>query len=176
MGILVLAALALRTQVETLGDRERIANRLRDLKARIEHDQNDISALNEIVEVLHGRWSFAQTYACGTLRELGPLARPALGDLIWALDCGNPFVEREAARALGDVSVGMPDAVPALMQKLRDEDDDAAWFAAESLGKIGRPAKPALSALERASRSDNQQMADSAKRALKRLEGTNSGR
>jgi hypothetical protein len=78
-------------------------------------------------------------------------------------------VEREAALALGEVAIGRADAVGPLIEKLRDVEDDAAWFSAEALGKIGVPSSPAISALEKASRSPNDIMADNAARALKDL-------
>jgi HEAT repeat protein len=143
----------LRQHMETTGDRRRIAQHLQDLKQEFQKNPQNKQPLNEIVDVLNGDWSFARTYAACTLGELGPLAKFATPDLIHALNCGDIFVEREAARALGKVSIGMPDAVEPLSKKLCEMTDDAGVFAAESLGEIGEPALVAIPDLEDAARS-----------------------
>lgn len=158
-----------RQRIETPGDRRAIAARLRELGDRVEKNPNDTHALDEIRTILNGHWSFARTYACTVLRELGTKAKPLTTDLVAALDCGDRFVEREAARALGTVAVGDPQPVPALIRKLSEDGRDSAWFSAEALGNIGTPALPAIPALEKAAMSKWDSMATSAKKALDTL-------
>jgi HEAT repeat protein len=166
---IVAAAIVFWMDLETVADRERVALHLQDLARRIENDPTDSGALDEIREILNGNWSFARTYACTTLVKLGPKATAATPDLIQALNSGDPFVEREAARALGTVAVGRPEAVGPLIEKLVYDDDDVGWFAARSLGDIGMPARRAIPFLERAAESANRLMADEAKDALGKL-------
>jgi hypothetical protein len=148
----------------------REAQRMQELKQEVQKNPNNREALDEIVDYLNGNWVFSRQYAAGTLRQLGPLAKPAVPDLIRALNCGENVVEREAAIALGAVSVGMPDAVEPLRRKLTEFKRDVAWFAAESLGEIGKPALVAMPDLEEVAKSPVSNMADSAKRALKELD------
>jgi hypothetical protein len=165
----VCAAIATRYNVETLGDRRDVAAHLQMLKRRVEHDPQDTGALDEIRSILHGKWSFARTYSCGVLGELGTKARPAIPDLVEALNSGDGYVEREAALALGKVAVGDPRPVPALIDKLTQQRSDAAWFSAESLGNIGGPAVLAIPALERATASQSKPLRESAEEALSKL-------
>lgn len=160
-----------RHHTETLGDRQKIALHLQVLKKKVQENPADKESLNEIIKVLNGNWPFARTYAVGMLRELGPLASSAIPDLILALNCGDRYVEREAARALGAVAIGRAEPVPALIKKMQNEHRDSAWFSAESLGSIGEPALVAIDALEKAAKSSDSRMADSAQKALKRLRG-----
>jgi HEAT repeat protein len=159
----------IRQHVETSGDRKAVASRLRALADNVRRNPNDTRSLQKIVAVLNGKWSFARTYACGVLGELGPLAQPAVPDLIRALDSGDRYVEREAARALGEVAIGMHEPVEPLRQKLVCEDIDVGYFSAEALGKIGEPALVALPDLERAAQSRHKSMSYDATEAVDRL-------
>jgi HEAT repeat protein len=168
-GLFAAAIVFLRMQIELPSDREAIADHLQELGAQVRRNPTDRRALDELKEILNRGSSFARTYACGVLRDLGPLATSAIPDLIRALNCGDGYVEREAALALGTVAVGDARPVPALIEKLKQEDDDAAWFSADALGNIGEPALPAIPALERALNSKWDLMASSARHALEKL-------
>jgi HEAT repeat protein len=146
-----------------------VAAQIQELRSRVQRNPQDKEALNAMIAFLNGDWPFARTYACHTLGELGSLARPSVDDLLRALNSEDPYLEREAAIALGKVTVGTPDAVPALIEKLQQGGDDAGWFAAESLGKIGEPAMVSIPALEVAAQSTDKVMASSARKALDRL-------
>lgn len=155
--------------VETNGDRERISAHLQVLKTRVAHDPKDEKALNEIRAILRGKWSFARTYACTVLRKLGPAARPAIPELIIALNSGDDFVEPEAARALGAVAVDDPAPVPSLIKKLSRENDEIAWAASAALGNIGAAASDAIPALEKASTSDWDLLASTSKESMAKI-------
>jgi HEAT repeat protein len=142
--IVLIGLVLVRQRIETQGDRSRITLRLQELKSTFASDPTDSRALAEITGVLSGNWSFARTKACTVLRELGPPASAAIPDLITALNCGDGFVEREAARALGSVARNDPRPVPALVEKLQYFERDSGWFAAEALGDIGKPATSAI--------------------------------
>ncbi len=151
-------------------DRPAIAREIQSLGQRVRNDKRDSESLLKIIEYLDNSSPFIQTYACVELRDLGPLARPATADLIRKLNCGEPAVEREAARALGEVSTGMDLAVSALITKMRSNDSvDSSWFAAESLGNIGVPASGAIPDLEIAAKASNENMRYYASTAISRL-------
>jgi len=166
---LVIGAYIIRQNVETSSDRERIAQKLQYLSKAHRDDPEGDRFLKDIITILNSRWSFARVYACTELQALGPLAKLAIPDLIRALGCGNPFVEREAARALGTVSVGMDDAVEPLRRKLYAKGSDAAIFAAEALGNIGSPAIRTIPDLEKAAKSSDPSIAYRSQKSLKRL-------
>jgi HEAT repeat protein len=155
--------------MDTLEKRHYLAEHIQDLKRQVQQDPTNVQALDEITAALNGNWAFARTYAAVTLGQLGPLARRATPDLIRSLDSGDDFVEREAARALGEVAVGMPEAVEPLRKKVRQFKNDAAWFAAESLGSIGEPALVAIPDLEEAAKSPVPNMSHLAQRGLAKL-------
>jgi hypothetical protein len=166
-------ALFIYMNTETAGSRKDICRFLDDRAVRIKIDHGDARSLIEIIDVLNGNWSFARTHAAVTLGDLGDKAKPAIPDLIRALDCGDHFVEREAAIALGKVSRGMPDAVDALSKKL-SSDWDVSIFSAEALGEIGAPAVVALPLLRELAanpgyRPELGEMASNAIRKLERL-------
>jgi len=154
---------------ETQGDRTAIVTELNELQTRIEADETDREAMNRIVAILNSDWSFARTNACVTLGNLGARAKPAVSDLTNALDCGDGYVEREAALAFGKIGPAAVDAVPAIAVKLSQRKFNTAIFCAEALGNIGEPSEEAIASLELASSSDNKELADAAKDALKRL-------
>ncbi len=125
--------------------------------------------MREMREILTGDSSFARMKACCALGEIGPLARPAIPNLISALDSGDPVVMREAAHALGEVARDMPDAVPALTERLALSHSDVCVFSAEALGKIGEPALVAIPALEEAATSKSYLLSTAAGDALRKL-------
>ena len=130
----------------------------------------DLTPLNAIINVLeHGEHTFDRVYACGELQRLGSIATPAVPALVRAMDCGDPYLERESPRAIGAIGEGARDAVPALIENLRKEKDDAGWFSAEALGDIGLPAVVAIPELEAAAASNDPMLAESARLALVRL-------
>jgi HEAT repeat protein len=169
---IVALAIIVRQHMETVGDRKAVAAHLRGLRDTVRNDDGDGKALDEIISTLNGDWSFARSYACGVLGELGPRARRAVPDLIRALDSGDKVVEGAAAIALGDVAIGMQEPVPALVRKL-SSDWDSSSFSAESLGKIGKPALSAIPALEKAAHAPPRSSIDTlpsvARRALEKL-------
>ena len=77
--------------------------------------------------------------AASVLGEIGPEAVPALID---ALQNGDESLRFSATLVLGDMGPAAKDAVPALVEALRDR--DFFYFAAKSLSDIGSDAVPAL--------------------------------
>jgi HEAT repeat protein len=155
---------------DSISRRKSAAAELRTFAAAFRSNPDDVTPLNSIVDVLErGKYGFDRTYACGELRELGPLAKPAIPALIRALNCGDLYVEREAPRSLGAMGEEAREAVPALIANLKKTNRDAGWFSAEALGDIGEPALFAIPDLETAASSDCDSMVESATKALARL-------
>jgi HEAT repeat protein len=169
IAFVVVLGITVRMNIETRGDRIAVAEKLQSLKKEFLANPSNLAPLNEMVSYLNGNWSFARTYAVCTIGEIGPLAQPVVKDLIAALNCGDLFVEREAARSLGEVAVGMSEPVPYLIDKMQRPYRDSAWFSAQALGEIGEPALVAIPALEEASHSHVEVMAYRAEEALKKL-------
>ncbi len=167
----------LRMHIETLGDREAVFNRLHALAHRVEQDPADARPLDEIRAILKGRWSFARTTAASVLGELGPLARPAIPDLINALNGEDIFVKGEAAVALGHLAVGDARPVRSLTEHLEVDGADSGYGRTyiEALGEIGSPAVPAIPFLERAAQSHDEHTARIAKESLQKLKAIRDG-
>ena len=155
---------------DSISRRKSAAEDLRQRAAEFRSNTEDLAPLHSIIDVLeNAKYSFDRTYACGVLRELGPLAEPAVPALINALDCGDLYVEREAPRSLGAMRGKARDAVPALIKNLRKTNRDAGWFSAVALGDIGAPALIAIPDLEIAAECDSDLMVESANKALSQL-------
>jgi HEAT repeat protein len=82
-------------------------------------------------------WALAKEDAAITLGKLGPSATSSVPSLVKALDSPNPFLRREAARALGMIG---PEAKAALA-KLRE-------MAEEEIGQNRSLAKEAIALIE----------------------------
>jgi HEAT repeat protein len=154
---------------DTPRDREKIADSLVELRQRVEKNPDDKASLAKIIEYVDGDWNFAKSHACGQLQRLGPVAADAVPSLIKALNCGDGPTEASAARALGAMGTVSKQAVPKLIAKLKVEDEGASWAAADALGEIGEAALEAIPTLERLTNSKNENMAASARGAVKRL-------
>lgn len=162
---------------DSVSRRKNVASELRSLADDFRANPADRTKLDAIIDVLdHGTYSFDRVYACSELQRLGAIAKPAVPALVRALDCGNPYLEREAPRALGSMGEEARDAVPALIANLRKSNRDAGWFSADALGDIGLPALIAIPELEVAAASDSEFMAESASLALARLKDADRSR
>jgi HEAT repeat protein len=150
-------------------NKKRTSEHLGDLVLRARANPDDPVPLREMVAALNGKWTFGRAAACRALLELGPQAQSATPDLMRALDSHDFFVSREAARALGAVSQGLPDAVGPLTEKLTLTHLDVSGFAAEALGNIGEPAVVAIPKLEVAAGSQSEQLSTAARQALAKL-------
>ncbi len=115
--------------------------------------------------------------AARSLRDLGPKARPAIGELVTALaDSGapetpdiqylGPRVRDMASDAL--VRIGAP-AVPALTKAVSSKDETVRAAAAATLGKLGPAAMSSVSALEGGMNDPQEPVRLAAVRALARL-------
>src|SRR5262245_44970879 len=70
---------------DSSNDRRTISQHTKNLAAKVKSAPDSAegkAAMKELIEILNGRWSFAQSQACYVLDELGPLAAPSLPDLL----------------------------------------------------------------------------------------------
>ena len=81
----------------------------------------------------------------------------------------STLVRSNCALALGAVGPDARDAVPALTERLKDEEWTVRLQSATALGKIGPDAKPALTDLTKLEHDPQHQVAVAAKEARKRI-------
>jgi HEAT repeat protein len=105
------------------------------------------AAVFPLLEDLKSEDANVRTGAAMAMRELGPVAWPAVPVLIEALS--DPFVgvRKGAAGALGGIGPAAEDAVPALTQALMDPHRFVRSWAAMALFEIGPAANPATASL-----------------------------
>jgi len=97
--------------------------------------------------------------------RIGPAAVPGLIRML-----GDKTVTCEAARALGDLGPAAKDAVPQLIQALKDKRANVRQFAATALGQIGPAAREAIPSLTDALKSKNEHVRAAAEKALKAIQ------
>ena len=97
----------------------------------------------------------ARMAAVMALRELGPLAWPAVPALTRALSDPAMGIRKAAAGALGGIGEAAVSAVPELTRALADPHRFVRSWAAMALYEIGPAAKPAAGALIRMLESDS---------------------
>ena len=104
---------------------------------------------------------------------LGHVGREAVPLLVELLAHESDAVRSCAAYGLGRIGPDARAAVGALAERLGSCGDDktACAFAADALGKIGRPTSAAVTALRTLSTSDDFEIAQACGKALERLEG-----
>jgi HEAT repeat protein len=83
---------------------------------------------------------------CRTLVKLGPVAVPALQEVLGGQDV---TLSVQAAGVLGDIGAGAAAAVPTLVALLDDRDPRLRLAAAHALGRIGPAARAAIPALRK---------------------------
>lgn len=162
---------------ESRDDRRRISQHTKDLAAVIKADpqsENGQAAMKELIGILNGDWSFAQSQACCVLDDLGPLAAPAVPDLMRAATTGDGYVKQDAIRGLRSIGPKAASAVELLIGVINADLSEGraslrVFYAVEALGNIGEAAQKSIPALERAAGSGDKYLADEAKKALEKL-------
>jgi HEAT repeat protein len=97
-------------------------------------------AIAALIKALRDEDMVVRTLAVRALGDMGAEAIPAL---IEAVEDDEPTARREAARALGRMGPEAPEAVPILIEALRDEGGDGSAYAS-ALSYMGPEAVPAL--------------------------------
>jgi HEAT repeat protein len=105
----------------------------------------DPAAINSLIAALDSHDVTARQHAREALVRIG---KPAVAPLIEELTDPSDDVRWEAAKALGQI--GDPEAAPALVNALEDENSGVRWLAAEGLIALEREGlAPLLQALEK---------------------------
>lgn len=115
-------------------------------RASFESADNDFSPAIPEMQLPFEAWSDQQV-AADALSRIG---KPAVPQLIAALQHPDPKVRRAATSVLARMGSEAKDAVPALIQLLEDENPSVRRCAAKTLGRIGPEAAEAVPALVRA--------------------------
>ncbi len=140
------------------------------------------SAVPALTAALSDREPFVRMDAALALMRLRGEGRPAAPALARALrDDRNrtnlgafPFtVQEQVAVALGWVTAGTPDAVPALTDALRSaRTERSREAAARALGEVGPDARPAVAELRKLTDAPDLGVRQAAREALEKIEGT----
>ena len=101
--------------------------------------------------------------------ELAKIGKPAVPELIKALESNNKYSKRYAARTLREIGQDASGAIPALSKLLKDWDAQTRGYAVEALGKMLQQAEQVKPLLEKASKDWDKNVREKAKRAIKNL-------
>jgi len=164
--LLLLANLACNSDYE---ERRRIAKKITNLKELLNQNPSNEQAKTGLLESLASSDRFEATYACSSVRGLKAKPQCVLESLIDCLNCGDRFVEREAAISIASYGPKAEAAVSALEMKVENCDTDAAFLAAEALGEIGVRRESTIKVLEKGATSNFEAMKNECIRALKKL-------
>lgn len=106
-------------------------------------DSRTYAKVQQLVEEFHNEDGVKRKEAREKITKIG---KPAVPQLIQALDDDEQMVRWEAARTLKDIRD--PSAAPALVKTLMDESFEVQWLAAEALIALDEKAvKPLLEAM-----------------------------
>ena len=136
-------------------------------------------AVPALAEALDDRAADVRMYATMALHRLGAEARPALPGLIKALANRNNqaatsrfalTIQEAMILALGKISAGTDEAVPALMETLKaSKTADIRLATVQALDDIGAPARPAIPLLRSLLGHPDQDVRQAARDILKKL-------
>jgi HEAT repeat protein len=115
------------------------------------------------------------TVRAGTARALSPLVASdpgVMSCLIEATGDRSSLVRRVSIEVIGTGGPGARLAVPALIDALLDDEPDVRRSAAEAIGLIGPEAEAAIPALTVAGGDSNARVAEAARRALAKVQGS----
>jgi hypothetical protein len=126
---------------------------------------NDLPGVQIYVTTAYGRRAGAAQW----LGQIGPLAKPAIPDLIKVLKRSDPAPRPNAARALGDIHSQPELIIPLLRSLLDDPQDDVPDGAALALGAFGNLSKPAVPKLKELLKVPDKDLRAAAAKALKQI-------
>ena len=100
---------------------------------------------------------------------LAKIGKPAVPELIKALEGNNKNQKRYAARAIREMGQNGSDAIPALEKLLKDRDTGTREYVVEALGNMTQQANQVLPILEEARKDSNKDVNKKAKVAVEKL-------
>jgi hypothetical protein len=164
---------------DTNDDRRQISQHTKDLAAKVKaapESSEGKAAMKELIDILNGNWSFARCQVCYVFDELGPLAAPAVPDLMRAAQSADGFVEQDAIRGLRSIGPAAAPAVDLLIGIVASATSSPAktaglreLYAVQALGNIGEPALKATPILEAAKQLTNELVVKEAQKSLDKL-------
>ena len=126
---------------------------------------NDLPGVQINSTTAYGRRAAAAEW----LGEMGPLAQPAVPDLIKVLKSKDPAPRPNAARALGNIHSQPEQIIPFLITLLDDQQDDVPDGAALALGAFGSLSKPAVPKLRELLKVPDKDLHAAVTKALKQI-------
>ena len=127
--------------LDTAANRRRVSSEVRSLvqQAKLNPQANEIAA--ELLRRARSNYSFEATAATVGLGEIGDSAIPVIDELATLMDSSDPYVRREAANSLSKLGKRSTPVLEKLVRQVsKQPSDDESWFAADAIGKIGKPA------------------------------------
>jgi len=122
-----------------------------------------------LVQGLGSRDARVRADCAWALGSLGQKAEGVSAALVKSLNDPQDSVRYAAAQALGEI--GASSSIPALQESLKDSDTGVKTAVIDALGKMGRRAASARAMIEPLEKSDDEQVREAAKRALKLIPG-----
>ena len=101
--------------------------------------------------------------------ELAKIGKPAVPELIKALESRNKYQKRYSARAIREMGQAGSDAIPALKKLLKDWDTQTREYAVEALGNMVQQVDQVIPILKRARKDNNKDVRKKAKKAIEKL-------
>ena len=100
---------------------------------------------------------------------LAKIGKPAVPELIKALEGNNTNQKRYAARAIREMGQNGSDAIPALEKLIKDGDTATREYVVEALGNMTQQANQVLPMLEKAREDSNEDVREKAKSSIEKL-------
>ena len=101
--------------------------------------------------------------------ELAKIGKPAVPELIKALESHNKYQKRYAARAIREMGQAGSDAIPALEKLLKDWDTQTREYVLEALGNMVQQVDKVMPILKQARKDGNKDVRKKAKKAIEKL-------
>lgn len=108
-------------------------------------------------------------YAKDASFKLAKIGKPAVPELIKALESNNKYQKRYAARSIREMGQAGSDAIPALEKLLKDWDTQTREYAVEALGNMTQQANQVMPILKKARKDSDKDVRKKAKMALEKL-------
>ena len=131
-----------------------------------------IDQLNRLpgVNLLHTPAEGRRAVATESIGSFGPLAQPAIPDLIKALKSNDRAVRAPAAKALGDIQCQPETIIPLLTSYLEDPEDEVPVAAVEALGEFGALSRSAFPRMIPLLKNHDKDLQHALRSALKQID------
>jgi hypothetical protein len=160
--------------LDTTSNRRRVSAEVRSLVDAAKKNIHDRTIVEKLLKRAQSSYKFEATKATVGLGEIGDAAIPVIGEIAELMESNDPYVRREAARALSKLGVRSTPVLEQLIrQVMKNPIDDESWFAADAIGKIGKPAVRCIPMLKSRLGTGGSIFDDSLNQAISLLEQLN---